>query len=153
MDKNDFINFINDEIADCERDLRNYQIEIQRYEQIMCLCLNAYLKSFFWFKFFLSVALNGIFKDIRLDYVAFQKAKRNYEISNKCKKIIEDLAICVNNSRKLELITRKNYAELVMIRDENYNINLFGTFMYRNMKRFESLFDISDTLDSLFEDK
>ena len=101
-------------------------------------------------------SLNDIFEDSRLDYITFQKARINYNNSIECKELIEDLAICIKTSKKLEKMISKDYAELVMIKEENYNIRMYSTFIFRNLKRYEELLDtdIFDVLlDSLLDDE
>ena len=70
--------------------------------------------------------------------------------------MIEDLAICIKTSKKLEKMISKDYAELVMIKEENYNIRVYSTFIFRNLKRYEELLDtdiFDDLLDSLLDDE
>ena len=115
-----------------------------------------YLKSSLSFDFLLKASLSGFFKDTRLDYIAFQKARINYNNSNNCKRLIEDVAICIKTSKKMEKIIRQGYAELAMVKEENYNMKIFSTHMLRDMRRFEELMD-TDTqdniLDSLIDDE
>ena len=136
--------------------MRNIQIKVQKYEQILVLCLSMYLKSSLSFDFLLKASLSGFFKDTRLDYIAFQKARINYNNSNNCKRLIEDVAICIKTSKKMEKIIRQGYAELAMVKEENYNMKIFSTHMLRDMRRFEELMD-TDTqgniLDSLIDDE
>lgn len=156
MEKDSIAKFVDEQIEENVRDLRNVQIKIQQYEQIMFWCLAIYLNSSFSFNFFLTAALNDIFEDTRLDYIAFQKARNNYNKTINYKEFIEDLSICINTSKKLEQIIRKNYAELVMIKEENYNTRVFSTFMFRNLKRFEGLMDVdmfNEILYWLFDDE
>lgn len=156
MDKDSIAKFVDEQIEENARDLRNVQIKIQKYEQTMFLCLAIYLNSSFSFNFFLTAALNDIFEDTRLDYIAFQKARNNYNKTIDYKEFIEDLSICIKTSKKLEQIIRKDYAELVMIKEENYNTRVFSTFMFRNLKRFEGLMDVdmfNEILYWLFDDE
>lgn len=156
MDRNNIAKFIDEQIEENARDLRNIQIKVQKYEQILVLCLSMYLKSSLSFDFLLKASLSGFFKDTRLDYIAFQKARINYNNSNNCKRLIEDVAICIKTSKKLEKIIRQGYAELAMVKEENYNMKIFSTHMLRDMRRFEELMD-ADTqgniLDSLIDDE
>jgi hypothetical protein len=156
MDRNNIAKFIDEQIEENARDLRNIQIKVQKYEQILVLCLSMYLKSSLSFDFLLKASLSGFFKDTRLDYIAFQKARINYNNSNNCKRLIEDVAICIKTSKKLEKIIRQGYAELAMVKEENYNMKIFSTHMLRDMRRFEELMD-TDTqgniLDSLIDDE
>ena len=156
MDRNNIAKFIDEQIEENARDLRNIQIKDQKYEQILVLCLSMYLKSSLSFDFLLKASLSGFFKDTRLDYIAFQKARINYNNSNNCKRLIEDVAICIKTSKKLEKIIRQGYAELAMVKEENYNMKIFSTHMLRDMRRFEELMD-TDTqdniLDSLIDDE
>lgn len=156
MDRNNIAKFIDEQIEENARDLRNIQIKVQKYEQILVLCLSMYLKSSLSFDFLLKASLSGFFKDTRLDYIAFQKARINYNNSNNCKRLIEDVAICIKTSKKLEKIIRQDYAELAMVKEENYNMKIFSTHMLRDMRRFEELMD-TDTqgniLDSLIDDE
>ena len=156
MDRNNIAKFIDEQIEENARDLRNIQIKVQKYEQILVLCLSMYLKSSLSFDFLLKASLSGFFKDTRLDYIAFQKARINYNNSNNCKRLIEDVAICIKTSKKMEKIIRHGYAELAMVKEENYNMKIFSTHMLRDMRRFEELMD-TDTqdniLDSLIDDE
>lgn len=156
MDRNNIAKFIDEQIEENARDLRNIQIKVQKYEQILVLCLSMYLKSSLSFDFLLKASLSGFFKDTRFDYIAFQKARINYNNSNNCKRLIEDVAICIKTSKKLEKIIRQGYAELAMVKEENYNMKIFSTHMLRDMRRFEELMD-TDTqgniLDSLIDDE
>lgn len=156
MDRNNIAKFIDEQIEENARDLRNIQIKVQKYEQILVLCLSMYLKSSLSFDFLLKASLSGFFKDTRLDYIAFQKARINYNNSNNCKRLIEDVAICIKTSKKMEKIIRQGYAELAMVKEENYNMKIFSTHMLRDMRRFEELMD-TDTqdniLDSLIDDE
>lgn len=156
MEKNSIAKFVDEQIEENARDLRNVQIKIQQYEQLMYFCLAMYLNSSFSYSLFLSASFNYFFDDTRLDYIAFQKARNNYNRSKDCKEMIEDLAICIKTSKKLEQIIRKDYAELVMIKEENYNTKVFSTFMFRNLKRFEGMMDadlFDDVLYYLFDDE
>ena len=156
MEKDSIAKFVDEQIEENVRDLRNVQIKIQQYEQTMFLCLAIYLNSSFSFNFFLTAALNDIFEDTRLDYIAFQKARNNYNKTINYKEFIEDLSIFIKTSKKLEQIIRKDYAELVMIKEENYNTRVFSTFMFRNLKRFEGLMDVdmfNEILYWLFDDE
>ena len=156
MDKNSIAVFVDKQIEENSRDLRDVQIKIQQFEQRMFLCLAMYFKSIISFNILLSASLNGIFEDTRLDYIAFQKARINYNNSIECKELIEDLAICIKTSKKLEKMISKDYAELVMIKEENYNIRVYSTFIFRNLKRYEELLDtdiFDDLLDSLLDDE
>ena len=156
MDRNNIAKFIDEQIEENARDLRNIQIKVQKYEQILVLCLSMYLKSSLSFDFLLKASLSGFFKDTRLDYIAFQKARINYNNSNNCKRLIEDVAICIKTSKKMEKIIRQGYAELAMVKEENYNMKIFFFFLLRDMRRFEELMD-TDTqdniLDSLIDDE
>ena len=156
MEKNSIAKFIEEQIEENARDLKNVQIKIQKYEQLMIFYLVMYLNSSFSYSLFLSVSFNYFFEDTRLDYIAFQKARKNYHESKDYKELIEDLAICIKTSKKLEKIIRKDYAELVMIKEENYNTKIFSTFMFRNLKRFEETMDVDlfdDVLYFLFDDE
>ena len=155
MDKDIIAKFVDEQIEENARDLRNVQIKIQKYEQIMYLCMAMYLKSRLSFYFLLSASLDYVFEDTRIDYIAFQKARMNYNYSKDYKELLENLAICIKSSKKLEQIIRHNYAELVMIKEEHYNTKVFSTFMYRNLKRFEELMDVNmyeDIIFALFDD-
>lgn len=149
MDKTDFTNFVDNEISEYERDLRTIQLEIQQDEEIMCLYISLYLKTCFLFNFYLSMVLNSMFDNSWTEYKMFKNAKECYEVKNIYKTFLEDLANDIINSRRLEQITRQDYAELVMIREAKYNINIYGTFIYRSLKRVESLFDSETTYDEI----
>ena len=156
MDKNSIAVFVDKQIEENSRDLIDVQIKIQQFEQRMFLCLAMYVKSSILFSLLLSASLNDIFEDSRLDYITFQKARINYNNSIECKELIEDLAICIKTSKKLEKMISKDYAELVMIKEENYNIRIYSTFIFRNLKRYEELLDtdiFDDLLDSLLDDE
>ena len=120
MDKNSIAVFVDEQIEENARDLRNVQIKIQRYEQIMYLCMAMYLKSRLSFYFLLSASLDYFFEDTRIDYIAFQKARMNYNYSKDYKELLEDLAICIKSS--------KNFRNL---RDDlTYGASLFYKILY-----------------------
>lgn len=73
MDKNSIAVFVDKQIEENSRDLRDVQIKIQQFEQRMFLCLAMYVKSSILFSLLLSASLNDIFEDSRLDYITFQK--------------------------------------------------------------------------------
>ena len=133
MDRNNIAKFIDEQIEENARDLRNIQIKVQKYEQILVLCLSMYLKSSLSFDFLLKASLSGFFKDTRFDYIAFQKARINYNNSNNCKRLIEDVAICIKTSKKLEKII----GEFVGIDNfKLFNANEAGNKIYKYLYNY-----------------
>ena len=44
----------------------------------------------------------------------------------------------------MEKISRRDYAELVMIKEDNYNEREFSEYIFRSLNRLEKMFDIED---------
>ena len=134
--------FIDEQIRDISEELRDIQIEIQFYSQLHTFLSSTYYTTWTYFTILFYALLNDKSGDIDLEFYAFLEAKYNYELCEFYSIYLEQIIYLLNNMKNLEKLTREDYAELVQIKEDGYNLNEFTTFMYRNAKRFETLFDI-----------
>ena len=133
--------FVDNEITYVSTELTQLQHEIQLLELEFSLNICEYLYMIFLFHLMLSITLNDTTSDEHLLHLGFLETKLYYENAIYSKECIMYNKSYLDTLKKLERLSRQDYAELSMIKADNYNEIQFAKFIERNLERFNEYFD------------